>query len=813
MASSIVTVGTRHVKLWRLNQSAPSSPSKKTSQLEAADTLLPSSPGPRTLHGRNCLLGPLLEATFTCVEAISDSKSALCTERGSICVLDDSDCMQRLYQISTVDFSIKCLSVDYSTNDLLFGGKGADIRRIKLDDLDQLEAFPRKSRSSSTSSSGTASTLDESTGLIALGPLPACLVAVDSAHCVQLYSKTEPQSGWPVKLHEAPAHRSAILGVRMIGGHEFEIPRFFTWSTDGLISIWTLDGIRKADFEVSLNQSYSSDDDGPNELTVVRASDDGGFFIAGDKRGNLRLLEGDSWTSSLEAKAHVGQINDIAIVRHSEDTVLIATCGRDRTIQIFRREPSDLDLIQTIDQHTSSINQLRFLDDGSALLSSSSDRTVVMHTLATADRSMAYISTRIIVLKSTPLSMVIDPKDPNILVVSALDKQIHKFELSSGQQKQTMRLTDKESNELVPLMCLVACLVTGSETSSSVLIGGSPMDKSIRIHDAMTGTIISKAYGHSERISDLAIICRGEGPDGRPLYAIISTSLDKTIMIWDLEYSNTFSTDEDYTSAPLSGTPTVSKPLRRVLSRSSLAEYHRSLEASGISPLSSVKGQSPSRIRKKPSRYSLVQASIASPTSKPVFNSALTRQFQTAPLSPSTPVTKHKRPPLPEFHRTQSANNLSNLTDLNATVEQLYRSLAAFRKKLSATTEQLDPEMVVELQTQLAATLGDIQVKKSDARATDDSTLGQATNGVSKRELVASEEDVDGFLGMYSERLAKMVEQRVMAELTKTTREDNRCQGTGKDRDKNGIDHSPMRDEAGGHGEDEAVAIESEGKG
>ena len=292
MGSSVVSVGTRHVKLWRLNQSAPSSPSKTRFKLENIEPTFSSSPGPRTLAGRNCLLGPLLEATFTCVRALSDARAVLCTDRGSICLLDDSERMQRLCQVSSVDFSIRCVTIDQSTDQLWVSGKGTDIHGMNIDDLAQMEITPRKGRSTSNSSSSTTSTVDDTLGLIALGSLSNCLVAIDSAHSIRLYKNEGRAAGWSAHhdIEEIHGHRSAVIGVSVMPTQESKDPGFFTWSVDGAIILWTLEGLRTAAFEVSLEQVLSSEDDGPNELTVVRASFDGRFFVAGDKTGVIRYV-------------------------------------------------------------------------------------------------------------------------------------------------------------------------------------------------------------------------------------------------------------------------------------------------------------------------------------------------------------------------------------------------------------------------------------------------------------------------------------------------------------------------------------------
>ncbi|MCJ1382310.1 hypothetical protein MMC17_005423 [Xylographa soralifera] len=810
MGSSIISVGTRHVKLWRLNQSAPSSPSKTRSRLENIEPMFPPSPGPRTLPGRNCLLGPLLEATFTCVRALSDSRAVLCTDRGSICLLDDSERMQRLCQVSSVDFSIRCVTIDQSTDQLWVSGKGTDIHGMNIDDLTQLETIPRKGRSTSNSSSSTTSMIEDTLGLVALGSLSKCLVAIDSAHSIRLYKNEGRATGWSAQhdIKQIHGHRSAVIGVSVMPVQESKDPGFFTWSVDGAVFLWTLEGVRTAAFEVPLEQIPLSDDDGPNELTVVRASFDGSFFVAGDKTGVLRLLTDDLWYESLPIRAHVGQVNDIAIALHSLSTALIASCGRDRTLQIFIKRSSNLELLQTIDHHASSVNEVRFLDDGGTLLSLSSDRTVVFHAMAITDSSIAYIPIRIITLKSTPISISIEREESIILVVSTIDKLVHKFEMSSGKQIHSMRAMDNENNESMLLNHLMTRTMDSSEPSLQILLGASSADKSIRIHDSTSGNTIVKEYGHSEGISGLALVNRGEELGGS-LYTLISIGLDGTIMLWDLKYSNIPPMDEITPSTPLKDTPTIIKPIRKIMSRSALTEYHRALEANGISPLPlpSGRSQSPSRLRKKPSRFSLAGPSLAIPIPKltPDLNS--TRTMLQAPPLPFTPTSDRQRPLFDERNRTKSANNLSSLgplNDLNKAAEQLYKSLVAFRSKMSAVSEQLSPNLAADLEGELEATTAAIRSRQSESHTRHGKPPLGSLRDRSRRGQAASESAVESLMSVYSERLARMVEERVKAELSGQSIQED-------ERDGSSIQAHEATDDVVLEEEDETVAKVEEG--
>ena len=290
MGSSIISVGTRHVKVWRPDQSAPPSPSKTKYRLDSIEPTVPPSPGPRTLPGRNCILGPLIEASFTCVRAISETRAMICAERGAVCVLDDGDRTQKLYKVFNVDFGVRCLAVDRSTEQLWVAGSGVDIRLFNFADLVQPEAVLRQHRSASNSTDSTLSMTDASLGPVALGCISNHLVAMDGTRFIRIYNRAGEEVGWtenslPV---EVRSHRCAVLGVGLLPVPNPQDSELFTWSSDGTVIFWSKDGISKTSMEVPLEQPPFDEETELNELAVVRASYDGSFFAAGDKCGVMR---------------------------------------------------------------------------------------------------------------------------------------------------------------------------------------------------------------------------------------------------------------------------------------------------------------------------------------------------------------------------------------------------------------------------------------------------------------------------------------------------------------------------------------------
>jgi WD40 repeat protein len=106
-------------------------------------------------------------------------------------------------------------------------------------------------------------------------------------------------------------------------------------------------------------------------------------------------------------------------------------------VQLFRYTNDRFELIQTMDEHVGAVGRLLFANDGERLLSCSADRTVVIRDRmireADDERTAAFILSKVITLKASPVSMTIPSDDPDGLVISTIDRQIHKFNIPSAR--------------------------------------------------------------------------------------------------------------------------------------------------------------------------------------------------------------------------------------------------------------------------------------------------------------------------------------------------------------------------------------------
>ena len=433
-----------------------------------------------------------------------------------------------------------------------------------------------------------------------------------------------------------------------------------------------------------------------------------------DSVANLRVfrISDRSGHRSSAIQAHNGEINSIAISKW-ESFCLVASCGRDRTLQLFRRDGYELNLMQTLDDHAGAVVDIMFLDGAASLMSISSDRTIIVRKLAfDGGHSLAFIPIRVITLKASPVSFAAVPLEPNAVVVTTMDKQIQKYEISTGRLYHTFKASDPTSNETVIMSLLQIHRVRKRGDEVLLLIGVSSPDRAIRVHDYDNGSMLSREHGQIA-VSAIKILQQDSAYES-PIN-LISCGFDGTVMIWDLSLPshqfNTTQQTQDLPDSPIKQNPAFTQPLRKVLSKAEVSSFHTTIE-NGVDTITPIRSSSPSRIRQKTSRYSLaIPPKInASPLARKSNASAIASSThalsQNHPLSPGSHENNKtfqlKQLSLDHRHRSKSA---ANLNDLNDSVEQICRSLRTFRKRIdSAAAGKLMPSTAQELERELDLT-------------------------------------------------------------------------------------------------------------
>ncbi|KAE8350641.1 hypothetical protein BDV28DRAFT_35360 [Aspergillus coremiiformis] len=755
MGQNLITVGVRHVKVWRLPDARPGSPTKSRLNVESA----PNSPGfaPRALSGRNCLLGSLADSTFTSVATVSDREAVVGTDTGALCLLNDGEGSPKISLVENVGFSITSLMVDSDRSYVWVGGRGKRMQKYSFDAL-RSSAAPL-SPSPSDTSSGEQKL--RGPAITCMGSLTTHMVTVDTTRAIHIYPITAVDNDDEQSHVETTllAHRDAVLGIGPLKVPNDLEADFFTWSCRGRVNFWDCHGKCQDSRIISLEQVPGVDEDASNELKVVRATDEMDLFVSGDKFGVLRVLDGQSWKCIDEVRAHGGEVTDIAL-NAAYDSCLIASSGRDRMVQLFQKTEGGLKLIQTMDDHVGAVGQVLFVNDGEQLLSCSADRTVLIRDRVTREAddgvSIAYLITKAIRLKSSPVSMTLSADDADIIIISTADRCIHQYEIPSGRHMNSFRAVDSDSSDTVVMGALtVAGEIVGQ--SPKLLIGVSSTDKSIRVYDLDRGVLLTGEFGHAEGVSDVCLLERRADPSSQSVVrTLISSGIDGVVMIWNIsvqplqpqEMTRTISKDEDEGAKET----TLSKPLiRKILSRNELAEFRQENGGGSSTP---TREQSPSLLRKL-SRLSLAHSSTKNgnatpPTPTPALTRGSSTRLERSRRTPSPPTPKstpaqktsnlshsNHRSPLDFRSRTRHGGK-TEVGSMHMSTEQVCRTLRAYRKKLNGTKE--NPHTQKELERELALTLRVLHSRGKGCESTETETdssgkENEIPNALSVRDL------------------------------------------------------------------------------
>jgi WD40 repeat protein len=480
------------------------------------------------------------------------------------------------------------------------------------------------------------------------------------------------------------------------------------------------------------------------------------------------MINRQTLSSTFDFKAHANEITSISIYESPEPTY-IATSARDRMIQIFSKKNSSWDLMQTLDEHVGAVTGTLFSRKGDRLVSMSSDRTLVVRELVSrqgdGDTVNAFLITRTIILKATPASMTWDVDQDDLLLLSTIDRQVHKYDLRNGQCLNSFRASDSDGADAVVLSSL-AHIPRG--WSSPLIAGVSSTDKSIRLYDE-GGTLIARDWGHTEGVTDIALVNMDSGADVKSHEkSLVTVAVDGTIFVWGLLLQSPSRQDMSRSmdllgpSTPVNHDLLASRPpLRRVFSQSELARFQRSPDEDQTTPTGS---RSP-KLRKKVSRLALGQAPKLEPSplpSVPRDRAAgsssqgslrrTNRNRSPSPPSPRHPQLSKRRSSVDVRLRSKAPTN--EFGSLGASTESLCRTLRAYRKRLANTNDGLSSEVVREVERELALTARAVGEKAKSSDPFNETVMVK-------------------LLDQYSERLVSILDEKIAASVALRVRENS----------------------------------------
>ena len=232
LGGSIVTLGTRFVKIWRESGIFPTKLKSRQDTIEASTPGLDS--GPRLLVGRNCLLGPLADATFTYMCPVSDILAIVCSDDGKVCLLKEDGKSSTISLIISVSFCISCCAFDCETSQLWVGGTKGENYLYSL----SRHTSPLAEAEHQLILNNTRQQTVYQSGFVASGILSGSLVTVAEDHAIEIRQAVfDDASTTSITVKTFPSHKGAILGVRVLGTSG-DATRFLTWSEFGVVIIW-----------------------------------------------------------------------------------------------------------------------------------------------------------------------------------------------------------------------------------------------------------------------------------------------------------------------------------------------------------------------------------------------------------------------------------------------------------------------------------------------------------------------------------------------------------------------------------------------
>ncbi|XP_072221394.1 mitogen-activated protein kinase-binding protein 1 isoform X2 [Leuresthes tenuis] len=554
-SSYFVTAGNRHVKFWYLDHT-------KTSKVNATVPLL----------GRSGLLGELRNNFFSdvaCGRGRQSSSTFCITSSGLLCEFNDRRLLDKWVELRRVDSACTsqatCLSV---TDEFIFCGcSDGTVRAFSPVNLHFLCTLPRPHSlgadiASMVDASQLFSCRAESpypdTVAVTYDPTNRWLSCVYNDHSVYVWDVRDLQDLRRAgKLYSALYHSSCVWSLEVYteggGRGEVQIPpgSFLSCSSDNTIRLWNIDGhnvlhrnILSHDLQkiiyvdsntTSLLDTESiavasgntektgvSGSEGPQVdqsrvgIRTLRVSPNGQHLASGDRVGVLRIHDLECMAEILNVQAHDSEILCLEFSKPDTGLQLLATASRDRLIHVLDAG-NDYSLVQTLDEHSSSITAVRFAaNEGKVrMISCGADKSVYFRTAQQLGEGLEFTRTHHIVRKTTLYDMDVEPTR-KYAAVGCQDRNIRIFNISNGKQKKLYKGSQGEDGTIIKVQI----------DPSGLYIATSCSDKNISIFDFFSGECVATMFGHSEIVTGMKF-----SSDCRHL---ITVSGDSCIFVWRL---------------------------------------------------------------------------------------------------------------------------------------------------------------------------------------------------------------------------------------------------------------------------------------
>ncbi|KAF8984818.1 mitogen-activated protein kinase binding protein 1 [Entomortierella lignicola] len=554
-----VTAGLRHIKFWYLNVGA--------NKRGLANT--------KVLDGRAAILGDLRDGNYVDAACSTDGRFTYAiTSNGILCLFSEGRAMEKWINLHTRG----AYSVNLDERFVICACTDGNVRLFEPETLQYIGTLPKPSPTGELSRNMDSDLEDADTTNSIFSDVLAsqydatsgCLMCIYSDRSLYVWDINDPLSAKASRSHHS--HSDCIWGTEIIpksvddtDGSAYPPDTFVTYSADGSIIFWSLDEsisllpplsgpndkdlisseARKEIIDIlyvddncksliQLPETQDGVEPGFNVVPVefgvrtVKISADGKLLASGDKGGNLRVHNLSSLKQVTYQEAHDTEIMTIDFTDpHSKDSpFLVATAGRDRLLHIFD-VTNDYALVQTLDDHSSSIACIRFTLDGSRMMSCGADKSIIFRSRQKnldGSEGYSYQPYHQAPGRATFYEMELCDESQTVSVVSG-DRRFNVFALDSGKSITSFK-AEAKGDDLTAGMAEVCSMNHLSLDPSGTIAVASGSDKSVRIYDLLHGTCLAHMICHSEMVTSVKFM---NGYD-----RIISTSADGCILIWRL---------------------------------------------------------------------------------------------------------------------------------------------------------------------------------------------------------------------------------------------------------------------------------------
>ncbi|XP_058819724.1 uncharacterized protein LOC131682346 isoform X2 [Topomyia yanbarensis] len=574
-ANYFVTVGNRHVKYWYLEGS------RKYKE-------------PIPLMGRSAILGELRNNDFCAVACgkgeMADSTYAI-TRNGHLVEFNARRLLDKWVMCRTNAANCMVTSTKY----ILVGCAEAIIRVFNAETLEYITTLPRTHFLGVDVAQGIHINHLMSTPQNAKYPDTIAIVYDENRSKVTCVYNDHSLYIWDLrdirrvgKSHSFLYHSACIWGVETVPFNYLKnnvsdmLPSdsFLTCSSDDTIRVWDIDNCESNDLyrkniyskelmkviyideELNFikdmdnpihNTEKNSSYDGRNGVRCIKINPANSQLATGDRSGNIRIYNLSNLKLITTIEAHDSEVLCLEYTNEKIERKLLASASRDRLIHIFDCE-AGYRILQTLDDHSSSITSVRFIGTGKQfqMVSCGADKSIIFRNF----QNNVFLRGNNCAGKNTLYDMEVDSNYKHILT-ACQDRNIRVYSTQNAKHTKTFKGSHSDEGSLIKV----------SLDMSGIYIATSCTDKTLSVYDYYSNECMARMYGHSELVTGLKFTndCKH----------LISASGDGCIFVWQVPHDMIVTMQARLSQQALrSGHQPIPRPLSNAFT-DAIMEHHQ----------------------------------------------------------------------------------------------------------------------------------------------------------------------------------------------------------------------------------------------